>query len=252
MTSPHRALRPRRTSAVSLRGLTKVLRRPHRRRRPRPRHRQRRVLLAARPLGLRQDHHAADDRRLQRPDAPARSRSAARTSPTCRRTSATSTPSSRATRCSSTSTSAATSASGCAARASTGRRSTSASARCSSWSSSTGRDKDKPRASLRRPAATRRARPGADQPAEGAAARRAAGRARPQAAHGDAGRAEVDPARGRHHLPVRHPRPGRGAEHERPGRDHERRRDRAVRHARGHLRAPRLGLRRPGSSAPAT
>ena len=43
---------------------------------------------------------------------------------------------------------------------------------------------------------------------EGAAARRAARRARPQAARADAGRAEGDPARGRHHLRLRHPRPG--------------------------------------------
>ena len=96
---------------------------------------------------------------------------------------------------------------------------------------------------VRRPAAARRARPGPDQRAQGAPARRAVGRPRPQAAARDAGRAQVDPARGRHHLPVRHPRPGRGAEHERPGRDHERRRHRAVRHARGRLRAPDLGLR---------
>ncbi len=47
---------------------------------------------------------------------------------------------------------------------------------------------------------------------EGAAARRAARRARPQAAPGDADRAEVDPARGRHHVRLRDARPGGGAD----------------------------------------
>ena len=51
-----------------------------------------------------------------------------------------------------------------------------------------------------------------------AAARRAARCARPEAARGDAGRAEGDPARRRHHVRVRHPRPARGAHHERPDR----------------------------------
>ena len=77
---------------------------------------------------------------------------------------------------------------------------------------------------VRWPAAARRACTRPDQPPVGAAARRAARRSGSQAAQGDAGRAQGDPARGRHHVPVRHPRPGRGAEHERPDRDHERRR----------------------------
>ena len=47
---------------------------------------------------------------------------------------------------------------------------------------------------------------------EGAAARRAARRARPEAAQGPPGRAEADPARGRDHLRLRHPRPGGGAD----------------------------------------
>ena len=50
-----------------------------------------------------------------------------------------------------------------------------------------------------------------NQPA-GAPPRRAARRARPQAPPGDADRAEVDPARGRHHLRLRDARPGRGAD----------------------------------------
>ena len=73
-----------------------------------------------------------------------------------------------------------------------------------------------PRPALRRAAAAGRAGPGAGQPPQGAAARRAARSARPQAARADAGRAQGDPARGRHHLPVRHPRPGGGADDERP------------------------------------
>ncbi len=42
----------------------------------------------------------------------------------------------------------------------------------------------------------------------GAPARRAAGRARPQAPQGDADRAHPHPGRGRDHLHLRHPRPG--------------------------------------------
>ena len=55
-----------------------------------------------------------------------------------------------------------------------------------------------------------------------AAARRAARRARPQAAPGHAGRAEAHPARGRHHVRLRHARPGRGADHVGPHRGDER------------------------------
>ena len=76
---------------------------------------------------------------------------------------------------------------------------------------------------LRRAAAARRPGPGPGQPAQGAAARRAARRARPQAAPRDAARAQADPARGRHHLRLRHPRPGGGAVDERPGRGLQRR-----------------------------
>ena len=80
-----------------------------------------------------------------------------------------------------------------------------------------------PAPALRRPAATGRARPGAGEPAPGAAARRAARRARPQAPPRDADRAQADAARPRHHLRVRHPRPGGGADDERPDRDLPRR-----------------------------
>ncbi len=60
-------------------------------------------------------------------------------------------------------------------------------------------------------AAARRARARAGEPTVGAAARRAARCPRPQAARGDAVRAQAHPARGRDQLRVRHPRPGRGA-----------------------------------------
>ena len=99
-------------------------------------------------------------------------------------------------------------------------------------------------AALRWSAAARRPRPRARQLPERAAARRAARRARPQAARGDAVRAEADPARGRHHVRVRHPRPGRGADDERPDRRDERGSGRADRHPRGDLRPPRDAVRR--------
>ena len=81
---------------------------------------------------------------------------------------------------------------------------------------------------VRRPAAAGRARPRAGQPADGAAARRAARRARPEAAQGDAARAQGPPARGRDHVRVRDPRPGRGADDERRHRRHARRPDPAA------------------------
>ena len=82
---------------------------------------------------------------------------------------------------------------------------------------------------LRRPAPAGRPGAGDRQPAQGAAARRAARRPRPEAARADAGRAEVDPGRGRDHLRLRHPRPGRGADDERPDRRLQRGPDRAGR-----------------------
>ena len=70
-----------------------------------------------------------------------------------------------------------------------------------------------PVAALRRPAAARGAGPRAGQPPEGAAAGRAALGARPQAAPGHALGAEGAAEAHRHHLRLRHPRPGRGADH---------------------------------------
>ena len=51
------------------------------------------------------------------------------------------------------------------------------------------------------------------EPSARAAARRAARRARPEAAQGDAAGAQVHSAGGRHHLHLRHPRSGGGADH---------------------------------------
>ena len=67
------------------------------------------------------------------------------------------------------------------------------------------------RPAVRRPAPAGRARARAREPAARPAARRAPRRARPQAARGDADRAPPDPARGRDHVHLRDPRPGRGA-----------------------------------------
>ena len=72
----------------------------------------------------------------------------------------------------------------------------------------------------------------ARQPTEGPSARRAARRARPEAAPGDAGRAQADPGRGRHHVHLRDPRSGRSARDERPHRGVQPRSHRADRHAR--------------------
>ena len=99
-------------------------------------------------------------------------------------------------------------------------------------------------AALRRPAPARRAGAGDRQPPAGAAARRAARRARPQAAPGDAGRAQAHPGRGRHHLRLRHPRPGGGADDERPPGRVPRGAHRAGGHARRGLRASGQRVRR--------
>ncbi len=57
------------------------------------------------------------------------------------------------------------------------------------------------------------ARQGARQRTRGPASRRAARSARPQAAPGDAARIERPPGPRRHHVHLRHPRPGRGVDH---------------------------------------
>ena len=94
-----------------------------------------------------------------------------------------------------------------------------------------------------RPAAARRPRPGARDRAAGPAPRRAAVGARRQdpdrPAQGDPGH----PAPARDHDGLRHPRPGGGALAVRPGRGHERRPDRADRHAVRDLQLPDHGVR---------
>ncbi len=103
-----------------------------------------------------------------------------------------------------------------------------------------------------RPAAARRAGARARQQPAGAPARRAARRPGPQAAQADAGGAEADPERGRHHLHLRDARPGGGDDDVRPHRRHARRPDRAARRAGGALRAPADRLRGRASWASAT
>ena len=93
------------------------------------------------------------------------------------------------------------------------------------------------RTALGRTAPASRARACARQPSAGAAARRAARRARPEAPPGDADRAEAHPARGRDHVHLRHARPGRGPDDERPHRRLQRGPDRAGRPAGPGLRA---------------
>ena len=64
------------------------------------------------------------------------------------------------------------------------------------------------------------------------------GRARPQAAQADAGRAQAHPAGGRDHLHLRDPRPGRGDDDVRSDRRHEPRPVRAARRPGEPVRAP--------------
>ena len=74
--------------------------------------------------------------------------------------------------------------------------------------------------------------------------RRAARRARPEAAPGDADRAQAAAARARHHVRLRHARPGGGAHDERPARRLQRGPDRAGRLARRRSTSTRDRVRR--------
>ena len=98
-------------------------------------------------------------------------------------------------------------------------------------------------AAVRRSASARRPRPRDRRAAQGAAAGRAARRARPQTPRADAGRAQADPARPRHHVHLRHARPGGGADALGPGRRLPRWPHRAARDAAGSLRAAGVALR---------
>ena len=86
----------------------------------------------------------------------------------------------------------------------------------------------------------------------GAAARRAARRTRPQAPPGDADRAEAAAEPGRHHVRLRHPRPGGGAVDVRPHRRHARRPHRAAGRPGHDLRPARRRPSSPASSARTT
>ena len=125
-----------------------------------------------------------------------------------------------------------------------GRRRRSGWRSCWRWSGCTQFAAPQAGPALRRPAAAGGAGAGAGQLPQRAPARRAARRARPEAAPGDADRAEADPARGRHHLHLRDPRPGRGADDVGPDRGDERGPGRADRLARGDLSLAELGVRR--------
>ena len=97
---------------------------------------------------------------------------------------------------------------------------------------------------LGRPAAAGRARAGTRQPAGGAAARRAARRARPEAAQGDSARAEAHPGRDADDVRLRDARPGGGADDVRPHRGHGPGHRRAGGRAARALRAPGNAVRR--------
>ena len=139
---------------------------------------------------------------------------------------------------------------------------TSACPRRSSWSSC-GRSPSAAPASCPAASSSGWRWPGPGPPAVGAAAGRAARRAGRQAPPLAQGRAEGAAGAGRHHLPVRHARPGGSADHVRPARGHAGRQDRpdrppargvrgACRHLRGRLPrclepdAGRRRLARPG------
>ena len=231
-------------AAVEFEGVVASLRRRARRRRRRPRDRRGLVLRHARAVGLGQDHLPAPDLGLRDRRPPATSASSARRPSTCRPTGAASTPSSRTMRSSPTSTCATTSPTarwckGVPQARAPRRGRGDAGARPP-------RRLRRPQAvaALGRPAPAGGARAGAGQPPARPAPRRAARRARPQAPRGDAGRAQGAAVPARHHLRLRHPRPGRGAVDGRPGGGLQRRPDRPGRHAAGDLRPAADPLRR--------
>ena len=229
--------------AISLRDLSKHFGDVQRRRRRRPRHRRRRVLLDARPVRLGQDHGAAAHRRLRarhrrHHQARRRGRHDARAVRPRRQHGV---PGLRAVPAHVGARQRRVRAAGARHR----QGGATPEGRGGARHRAARRLRQPPaRAALRRPASARRAGPRDHRPAQGAAARRAARRPRPQAARADAGRAQGAPARARHHLRLRHPRPGGGAHAERPHRGVQRGQDRAARHADGDLRAAGVAVRR--------
>ncbi len=105
---------------------------------------------------------------------------------------------------------------------------------------------------LRRAAPAGGAGPRARARARHPAARRAARRHRSQAPQGDAARAQVAQQAARHHLRLRHPRPGRSAHHVRPDRGHGQRAGGPARHARRRSTRTRAPPSWPSSSASPT
>ena len=129
-----------------------------------------------------------------------------------------------------------------------GRRPGAGSTRRSSWSQMSAYAASPARPAVRRPAAAGGAGPGAGARPAGAAARRAAGRPGRQAAQAPAGRAQGHPAGGRHHVRLRHPRPGGGAHDVRPARGDARRPGRAGRAHRRRSTRSRARRTSPASS----
>ena len=231
------------TSAVELVGLSKSFGDVDRGRPRRPADRERRVLLDARPERLGQDDRAADDRRLRaahRRPGPARRRGRHRPTPVRPRRQhglpgLCAVPAHGRARQRRVRAAGQEGAQGPATRARDGRPGVGPARPVR---------RSAPDPALRRAAAAGGPGAGAGQPAHGAAPGRAPRRARPQAAPRDAARAQGAPARGRHHLRVRHARPGGGADDERPHRGLQRRTGGAGRDPVGALRGPRHGLRR--------
>ena len=196
-----RPARPRRVASTGglmhgrdpARGADEGVRRARRGRRHRPRHARRRVLHAARPVGLRQDDDAAHDRRLRAARRAGGSCSTASTSRASRRTSATSTRSSRATRCSRTSTWPKNVAFGLKYQKLSKEERAKRVGEALELVQPDRVREAQGRPALGRPAAARRARARARAAAARAAARRAARRARRPPAQEPPGRAEDAP-----------------------------------------------------------
>ena len=222
---------------VRLERVTKHVRRRRRGGRPFAGHRGGRVLLDARSVGMRQDHHAPHDRRLRGPDVrhgvPRRAGRDRPAAVQARRQHGV--PVLRAVP---------------APRREGERR-----VRPAPQEGRQERDRDQgqggddarrpdrvrePQASadVRGPAAARGARPRAGEPSQGAAPRRAAGRLGHEAPQTDAAGAQAHPAGGRHHVHLRDARPGRGHDDVEPPRGHAPGQDRAARRSRDRLREP--------------